>query len=364
MSKKRILIYGAGAIGRGYVPWLFDQEKTELSYVEKDKDLRKLLLEQGGFSSYLVKNKKYVERYYPIKNCFDLGKEDPESFDGIITAVGPRQATSLKDSLKKANCPIILFENDSTLPDKLIALTNKKNFYFGIPDVITSNSAPEEIKSEDPLATVTEDGICFVDKRAEKISGNISYVDKKELTKQWMAKLYLHNTPHCIAAYLGSIKQKTYIHEGMKEENIIPIVKGAIEEMGETLKVLFNLDKEFIDWYSQKELLRFSNELLFDPISRVAREPLRKLGLNDRLIGAAQLSLSAGKVPKCIMLGIMAAFLYDQEDDEDFHIKILMRSLEPKDFLKHVINLKPQEALYKLLIDSWDELKNSVESLK
>ena len=65
MSKKRILIYGAGAIGRGYVPWLFDQEKTELSYVEKDKDLRKLLLEQGGFSSYLVKNKKYVERYFP-----------------------------------------------------------------------------------------------------------------------------------------------------------------------------------------------------------------------------------------------------------------------------------------------------------
>ena len=137
-------------------------------------------------------------------------------------------------------------------------------------------------------------------------------------------KLYLHNTPHCIAAYLAAVKKHTYLHEGMKEENIFSIVKGAMEEMGETIKVLFDLDKEFIDWYSEKELQRFSNELLFDPISRVAREPFRKLGLNDRLIGAAQLSLSTGKVPKYIMLGIMAAFLYDQENDDDFHIKILI----------------------------------------
>ena len=364
MSKKKILIYGAGAIGRGYVPWLFDLEKTELSYVETDKVLRRLLIERGGFTSYLTKDKKYKELYCPVKNCFDLGEEDPASFDGIITAVGPRQVFSLKDTLKEADCPILLFENDSTLPEKLATLTNKKNFFFGIPDVITSSSAPEELKAIDPLSIVTEDGICFVDKRAKEISGDISYVNNQELMKQWTAKLYLHNTPHCIAAYLGAIKQNIYLHEGMKEKNIYSIVKGAMEEMGETIKVLFNIDEEFIDWYSQKELQRFSNELLFDPISRVAREPFRKLGLSDRLIGAAQLSLSTGKVPKYIMLGIMAAFLYDQENDDDFHIKILMRSLEPKDFLKLIINLNPHEALYKLIIDSWDELKNTLENLK
>ena len=43
MSKK-ILIYGAGAIGRGYVPWLFKDTNTKLYFVEKNRNLRNKLL--------------------------------------------------------------------------------------------------------------------------------------------------------------------------------------------------------------------------------------------------------------------------------------------------------------------------------
>ena len=39
-----------------------------------------------------------------------------------------------------------------------------------------------------------------------------------------------------------------------------------------------------------KELKRFENKLLFDPISRVAREPLRKLRSDNRIILALRLA--------------------------------------------------------------------------
>ena len=111
-------------------------------------------------------------------------------------------------------------------------------------------------------------------------------------------------------------------------------------------------------------MARFSNTLLNDPILRVAREPFRKLGLHDRLIGASQLALRSGVIPKNLILGIMSAFLYDEEDDEDFNIKILMNSLDPKNFLKLIINIHPHEALYSLIIDNWDESLDVLRSLR
>ena len=102
-------------------------------------------------------------------------------------------------------------------------------------------------------------------------------------------------------------------------------------------------------------MARFRNDLLCDPISRVAREPFRKLKPNDRLIGAAQLCLAAGVVPKNLMIGIMAAFVYENPGDPDFNIVHLIRALNPRDFLKIIIRLREGEALFQMLLDRWEE---------
>ncbi len=359
--KKKILVYGAGAIGRGYIPWIFPIDQYELTFVESNSQLRGLLQRQKKFTTYRTKNGQYEKLICEFKDCFDLGDEDPTEYDGIVTAVGPRQVYSLINSLSNVDCPIVLFENDAKLSLELRELTGNSNIYFGVPDVITSNTAPAEMLEQDPLSIVTEDGVCFVEGDAVDLGGNISYVSQEEISKQWAAKLYIHNTPHCIAAYLGAMSGKTYLHESMGEDSIYSIVEGAMNEMSRTIIKLFDLDEEFVAWYSKKELARFSNVLLYDPILRVAREPFRKLGLHDRLIGASQLALSAGVMPDNLILGIMSAFLYDEEYDEDFHIKILMNSLENEKFLKLIINVNPHEALYKLLVKKWDE---SLDTLK
>jgi len=363
-NKKNILVYGAGAIGRGYIPWLFNPSDYTLSFVEQDESIRNLMLENKTFKTFMTTDVGYKELICNPHNCFMPGEENPLDYDGIITAVGPRQIFDLRDTLSKAKCPVLFFENDASLPEKLMSLTGNDNFFFGIPDVITSNTAPQSLKDLDPLAIVTENGTCFSDQGASIISGDIAYVDNAELHKQWMAKLYMHNTPHCIAAYLGAMIGKEFLHEGMINQRIYSIVQGAMAEMEDTIVDLYGIDREFASWYGHKELDRFSNEFLFDPISRVAREPFRKLGLSDRLIGAAQLCLSAGKIPENILLGIMAAFLYDEVKDEDFHIKILIDALDPGDFLQLIINLNPHEALYKVMIDRWENLKNIIGDIE
>ena len=364
--KKKILIYGAGAIGRGFIPWIFPPSEFEISYVESDPKIRDLLNKQKKFLTFKTMNDRYEKLEVPIVHCYSPGKEVEiiENVDAVITAVGPRNALSLKESLINTDMPVICCENDSTIPESLRTATNNPNIVFGIPDVITSNTAPKELLKQDPLSIVTENGVCYIDNKVSEIGGNCHYVDTDELRKQWLAKLYIHNTPHCIAAYLGNILMVNYIHESMKNKSVEKIVSKAMFETEQMLIRRYQLKEEFVKSYSQKELRRFKNTLLFDPIIRVAREPFRKLATNDRLISAAELCLASGIVPENVMMGIMAAFCYNNKQDPDFNITYLMKSLQDRDFLKIIIGLSADDALFAIMVERWKSNLQKLGELK
>ncbi|MCK4752578.1 MAG: hypothetical protein KAS75_03965 [Planctomycetes bacterium] len=366
MARKTLLIYGAGAIGRGYVPWVFAPDKYRYYYVEAQKSIRDILNEQKYFTSLKTKTSTYQVLEVPVEFCYAPGEEKSiiSDVDAIITAVGPRNILSIAENLQNTNVPIICFENDDSIPGFINSLTGGTNAVFGIPDVITSNTAPAKIGKKDPLAIITEDGFCYIDSAARKIGGDCSYVNKKLLAKQWQAKLYLHNTSHCIAAYLGSFISAKYIHQAMENRSVKMIVKGAMYEMQEMLKRKMRLNAEFVDWYARKELKRFCNKLLYDPISRVAREPFRKLAHGERLIGAAELCLTGNIIPKNVLTGIMAAFCYNNPDDPDAHIRYLISALKPQDFLKIIMNLQPNGALFELLLSCWNGTLKRLGNLK
>lgn len=366
MNKKILLIYGAGAIGRGYLPWVFSPDEYDYYYVETNDNLRNLLNKNKKFTTFKVVNQEYTDMEVPVKYCYPLDEEKKKIFeaDAIITAVGPRNILPIAENLKDTNIPIICCENDSSIPELMISITDNPNVVFAIPDVITSNTAPPKLRERDLLSIVTEEGICYIDHKVAWLGGNCVYVNKDELKKQWIAKLYLHNTPHCIAAYLGYISSVTYLHESMQNKKSEKIVAGAMHEMGSVLLKKFHIENDFVEWYANKELERFRNTLLYDPIDRVAREPFRKLAPNERLIGAAQLCISCGIIPENIMLGITAAFCYDNPNDPDANIKYLIESLKPHDFLKIAMQLRPGEALYELLLDRWVSNLNELRGLK
>ena len=363
---KKLLIYGAGAIGRGYLPRVFSNDEFEYYFVETNAGIREKLNESFSYTSYMTIDGKYDVKTIYIKKCFNLGEEDYmiSQVDAILIAVGPRNFLSLSNKFIDTKLPIISFENDSTLPSLMRKATNNPNVVFAIPDVITSSSAPKELLDKDPLSIVTENGVCFVDELVASLGGSCNYVSTDELQKQWLAKLYIHNTPHCITAYFGSILKVNYLHEAMENSAVAKIIEGVMLEMEQMIFKKYHVDINFLKYYSNKELQRFSNVLLFDPISRVAREPFRKLAPNDRLIGAAELCLCAGIIPENLLIGIMSAFCFENASDPDFHIKHLMNALAPEEFLRIIIRLRKDEALYEILIQRWAKNLNIINTIK
>ncbi len=366
MTKKNLLIYGAGAIGRGYLPWVFHPDQYRYLYVESDPALQAELARRQHFSSFMTSGGDYVSRSVEVEACFLPGQEARalDKADLIVTAVGPRNFLKLRPQLSSARAPVICCENDASLPALMRTKTGKENIVFAIPDVISSSTANDALKRRDPLAIITESGECFIEDSMKHLPADCHFVSTEEMHRQWMAKLYIHNTPHCIAAYLGNIAGANYLHESMEVDGIAKIVEGAMNEMARMLMADGGIDENFITYYQQKELSRFSNKLLYDPIARVAREPFRKLAPNDRLLGAAQLCLSKGIVPENVLLGIMAAICFDSAIDPDAHIAMLRRSLSPSEFMTTILRINAGEALFLQLQSNWDRLALTIEGMK
>ena len=364
--KKKLLIYGAGAIGRGYLPWVFSEKHYDFYFVDINKNLISLLKKKKNYETFKIVNNKYISKKIFPKNVYNLNEEIEHinNFDLIITCVGTRQSNSIFKNISLFKKKIICLENDPSVVENYKRETEKKNMFFGIPDVITSNTAPTKIKNRNKLNLITEKGTCYLDKKLKIKNTNAIFLDPKNLKIQWLAKLYIHNSSHCICAYLGNLIKKKYLHEALESNNIKKIVKECIAELSKMLVKKYDMNKKFVTSYGSKEFRRFSNKLLFDPISRVAREPFRKLQPKERLIGAANECLAIGIEPKALSIGIISAINYSNTKDEDINLRILRKALDHKDMLKIILNLRDDEPLYQLLIKNWKIINTKLKIIK
>lgn len=139
------------------------------------------------------------------------------------------------------------------------------------------------------------------------------FEEKVDLLPFEMAKLLGHNGTHALAAYLGRLCGARYIAELQAREDILPVMRAAlISEAGAALirryagvDVLFTTDG--FTAMADDLLKRMLNPYLRDTVERVGRDPIRKLGWNDRLVGAMRLMLEQGIAPVRYGVGAAAA---------------------------------------------------------
>jgi mannitol-1-phosphate/altronate dehydrogenase len=149
----------------------------------------------------------------------------------------------------------------------------------------------------------------------------------------------------------------------LAKPTISRVIDGVIEELLYALKVTTAYDHHFIESYAEKEVRRFSNKLLYDPISRVAREPIRKLHPSGRLIGALRLLLSSGVRPTYLTIGIGAALHYLAKDDRDFRQISHLEEFGVSAFLKYHLSM-PRESLESSYIEkNFDDVTNYLQRM-
>jgi mannitol-1-phosphate 5-dehydrogenase len=122
------------------------------------------------------------------------------------------------------------------------------------------------------------------------------FVEKADLQPFAQAKLYGHNAGHALAAYLGHKLGLTRVDELANRPDVLRFVSDAmlLESGAPLCRRYANVDPMFSPTgfraFVDDLMVRMINPYVRDTIARVGRDPARKLGWNDRLLGAMRLA--------------------------------------------------------------------------
>lgn len=334
--------FGAGNIGRGFIGNLLSNSGYKVYFADVNKEIVNELKEKNEYIVEVVgENKTEVV----VNNVDGILSNDVKLIDLITeaeiitTAVGPTVLTIISKSIAqgiikrfemkiKNNLNIIACENmingTTFLKNEVEKHLNQEvidymNEFIGFPNSAVDRIVPPMAKSSDILRVRVEEFKEWI-VEAPLFKGKAPKIEGMDLTDNLMAfierKLFTLNTGHAITAYLGVIAGHKTVKESIEDDNIEKVVKSAMHESGEVLINRYGFERETHNKYIEKILNRFKNPYLIDEVDRVGRQPLRKLGYNDRLIKPLRGTIEYGTKNSSLIKGIGAALKYRNNEDE------------------------------------------------
>ena len=335
---KKAVQFGAGNIGRGFIGALLSQSGYQVVFADVAEAIIDKINEDKTYTVHVMDVDCEDQK---IENISGVNSTKPEAIDEIAsadlvtTAVGlvilPRIAPTIAQAIEKR------MENGVKEPMNMIACENairgtsqlKKavyenlsdagkayaDEYVGFADCAVDRIVPP-VKSENFIDVVVEEYFEW-DVEKSGLKGELPQIEGMTLVDDLMAyierKLFTLNTGHCITAYLGNLRGIPTIDKAIADEEIFGIVSAAMKESGDGLIKKYGFDPEKHAAYI---ISRFKNPYLQDDVTRVGREPLRKLSPTDRLIKPMMTAAGYGLPVDHLVIGAGAALHYDNPNDK------------------------------------------------
>lgn len=368
--------FGAGNIGRGFMGQLLHEAGFHIVFVDAAAELVAALEAEGRYPLRLLDAARGAAHEMEIDGFDAVAVSERQRIDDavaaaevIFTAVGvkylpdiaPLLASGLRARRAAAAAPldIYLCENlldaagqlreavSSLLDDEERDWLRHAVGFVGTSVARMVPVLPAELRSDRPLLVVADafhklpyDGAA---RRAPQppIEGMYPVSD---FGAEGQRKLFVYNMAHAALAYLGHQRSMRYVHEPFADPQAMRILRGALDEACAALaaKRPDVFSQEFLAETRADILLRFANPMLQDTIERVGRDPIRKLGRDDRLVGCAMLCLGSGIRPQNVAALCAAALRYNRSGDPDAgRLQRLIAEHGPAAALAEVSGLDP-----------------------
>lgn len=378
---KRAVVFGAGNIGRGFLGQLFTESGYEVVFVEINRRLVDRLNQQGSYTLRMVDNEFSQDLTIAHVRAVD-GRDEKAvareivAADLLATAVGVRALPEVAPVIAlgiarraeagvDAPLNIIICENLKHASQALRGmvqehLAGEHHSYpeekVGFVEAVIARMVPilpDEVREKDPTFIVVEPyKVLPVDKRGFKgaIPDIVGLEPREDFAACVDRKLYLHNAGHAMLGYLGYQRELEYGYEALDDPQIRPFLDQVLDEAAQALVVEHGFDPRALRTHVADLLARFANRPLSDTIFRLARDPIRKLGPTDRLVGGARLALKHGIEPDALSWGIAAGLAFDDpRDPEASRLQEMLREQGVDTVLVRVCGLDPAGPLAEMV---------------
>ncbi|WP_158867500.1 mannitol-1-phosphate 5-dehydrogenase [Leifsonia sp. AG29] len=372
--------FGAGNIGRGFVGLLLHQAGYEVVFADVNAELIDALAAADSYRVRLVgeggEQVETVTGFRAVNSSVDEEALVAEiaTADVVTTAVGPRILRFVAPVIARglaarpddaARLAVMACENAIGASDLLAA-----ELMDGLPDdetrdtlaarAVFANTAVDRIvpaQAADAGIDVTVESFYewVVDRSpfagdAPDIPG-AHFVDS--LGPYIERKLFTVNTGHATVAYFGFLEGATTISDAIAIPSVRAAAEAALAETSAALAAKHGLDEAALAEYRETILGRFANRYLVDEVARVGREPIRKLGRNDRFIGpASDYAAFLGSAPAALLAAVGAALRFDlPEDMQSVELQRLLDEAEPELIVAEVMGVERGEILHDPLVE-------------
>ena len=363
-----ILIFGAGCIGRGLLGEQAAAEGRPLVLVEAAEALAAALDTAGGYTVELVGREYGKTRVddFRVLTPADTGAIGRALSDCAFaaTAVGgmnldgvARVMAPLLDR-RKTPLNILVCENwlkaDERLSDALVSAGTGPERFACIPCSV------ERIVKALPhsLDLLGESGESAWMDSSKWIGGGpcpggLHLCDN--LGPYYARKLYTNNAGHALLAYEGFLAGHGTLPDAVGDPSIRSRLMELLKASEQMLTREYGLDPRELTGHSDNLVRhRFANQALADPVERVARQPLRKLGPDERMVGLLRKLERHGLPIRPVCRTIAAALCYaDPGDDESRRLQEMIRSTGPEQVLQNQCGMKPGEAALRICLEEW-----------
>ena len=376
------VVIGAGRIGCGLAGQLLRASGYEVTFINRDPQVVDNLERNHCYTVLLTSSTGSREVTVDGVSAIAASNqaaavEALRGADVIATAVCSQNLPAIAPLIAQAlsgrerPCNIIAFENMPAAGDCLRRLVSaemqapEEIKRYGFSGAIISRIVTRRVgnpAAESPLMFVGESVEDFI-VDGSTLRAPLPAIQGMKLVDNYqpwvLRKLYTFSAGHATAAYLGWLKGYHYIHTAIHDPEIRKAVFNAMAEGQRGLAAKFG--NEFEGTWEELEAIvaRFENAALNDQIVRVARDPQRKLGAEERLIGAGVLAHKAGVVPEQLALVAAAALCFNNSADDD-SCQACFEHSQAAETLNQICGLDAAHGFGRIVAHSWAQLAPSL----
>lgn len=387
------VIFGAGKIARGFIAHLLSLSDIDFVFVEKADALADLINERGQYTINIL---GAPEKNYVVKNAkalkFSQEKEITEAIaeaDVVFDAVGGKNLQEIvsfyikgieKKAEKGGYLNFVTCENwkeparilkegveAGIAPEAREYLDN----YVGFTESVIMRSgieAPKELLKKDPLI-VNVQNYWHLPVDAARVKGSLPDIKYMEHLTGFAGflerKFYTYNAANGTTSFVGALLGYKVLAEAAHDERILKILDGVYQETGKALSMKHGISLEEQMAFAKTSLNKLQDYTIVDSIERNARDPQRKLGKDDRLVGSARMVLSCGIRPENLCTAIACAIYYrNPEDSSAVALEKVVKEEGIDAVLEKICGIEPEGELGILIkekikkIKEWGWLKN------
>lgn len=382
------VIFGAGKIARGFVGHLLYLSHIDFTFVEKADGLVDLINERGqytvnilgdsskntlvtGANALKFSQKSEISQKLAYADCvFNAvgGKNLPELVPFLTAGielraqVNPKPMNIVTCENWKLPADILRKGIRETIAPEYLPFFEEN---VGITEAVIMRSAIEstpELLAIDPLTVNVQDFWEFpYDASRLKCPLPEAMICQKpiyEFTGFLERKFYTYNAANGTTSFVGALLGHRYIADAAHDERILHILDGVYRETATALSRKHGLSFDDQWAFTRTSLRKLQDRNIVDYIERNARDPMRKLGKDDRLVGSARLCMEQGVRPESLAVAIACAMYYEEPSDEfAVQLKHIRETGGCQAVLKQVCQVEPDSELGQLVLQKVEKIR-------